>query len=54
VEERKIAKTQKEEFWGEPAQLHSYLKATGHHLGLLLNFDASVLQIRRVIASQNL
>ena len=35
------------------AQLHAYLKATGHRLGLLFNFDASILQIRRVIESQN-
>ena len=35
------------------AQLVSYLKASGHHLGLLLNFNASVLTIRRVISTQN-
>jgi GxxExxY protein len=33
------------------AQLLAYLKASGHHLGLLLNFNASVLTIRRVISS---
>jgi len=35
------------------AQLHASLKASGHRLGLLFNFDASILQIRRVIESQN-
>jgi len=35
------------------AQLEAYLKASGHRLGLLLNFSASVLTIRRVISSQN-
>jgi len=35
------------------AQLVSYLKATDHRLGLLLNFNSSVLTIRRVISSQN-
>ena len=33
------------------AQLLAYLKASNHHLGLLLNFNASVLTIRRVISS---
>ena len=33
------------------AQLHSYLKATGHKLGLLINFNVPLLRdgIRRVI-----
>jgi len=35
------------------AQLEAYLKASGHRLGLLLNFGTSVLTIRRVIHSQN-
>ncbi len=35
------------------AQLVAYLKASGHHLGLLLNFNASVLTIRRVISSHH-
>jgi len=33
------------------AQLLAYLKASNHPLGLLLNFNASVLTIRRVISS---
>ncbi|MBI3976872.1 MAG: GxxExxY protein [Chloroflexi bacterium] len=37
------------------AQVISYLKATGHHLGLLINFNVLVLRqgIRRVVLSQN-
>jgi len=31
------------------AQLKSYLKATGLHLGLLLNFNSPVLQIKRFV-----
>jgi len=31
------------------AQLKSYLKATGLHIGLLLNFNAPVLVIKRVV-----
>ncbi len=31
------------------AQLRSYLKATGLHVGLLLNFNAPTLAIKRVI-----
>ncbi len=31
------------------AQLKSYLKATGHHVGLLLNFNAPTLAIKRVV-----
>ena len=31
------------------AQLKSYLKATGLHIGLLLNFNATVLLIKRVV-----
>lgn len=31
------------------AQLRTYLKLTGHRLGLLLNFDAFPLAIRRVV-----
>ena len=36
------------------AQVISYLKATGHHLGLLINFNVPLLKdgIRRIIASQ--
>ncbi|MHC4441087.1 MAG: GxxExxY protein [Planctomycetota bacterium] len=35
------------------AQLLSYLKATGHHLGLLINFNVSVLKdgIKRMVRS---
>jgi GxxExxY protein len=32
------------------AQLLSYLRATGLHVGLLLNFNSPVLQIRRIVA----
>lgn len=32
------------------AQLLSYLRATGIHVGLLLNFNSPVLQIRRIVA----
>jgi GxxExxY protein len=31
------------------AQLKSYLKATGLHVGLLLNFNASTLVVKRVV-----
>ena len=31
------------------AQLRSYLKATGKHVGLLLNFNAATLTIKRVV-----
>jgi len=31
------------------AQLRSYLKATGLHIGLLLNFNAPTLVIKRVV-----
>ena len=31
------------------AQLKSYLKATGLHIGLLLNFNAPALVIKRVV-----
>jgi GxxExxY protein len=31
------------------AQLRSYLKATGLHTGLLLNFNAPALVVRRVV-----
>jgi GxxExxY protein len=31
------------------AQLKSYLKATGFHVGLLLNFNAPTLLIKRVV-----
>jgi GxxExxY protein len=31
------------------AQLKSYLKATGLHVGLLLNFNAATLAIKRVV-----
>ncbi|MHB1425765.1 MAG: GxxExxY protein [Gemmataceae bacterium] len=31
------------------AQLKSYLKATGLHVGLLLNFNAPTLVIKRVV-----
>lgn len=36
------------------AQVISYLKATGHHLGLLINFNVPMLKdgIKRVIRSQ--
>jgi GxxExxY protein len=36
-------------------QLHSYLKATGHKLGLLINFNEPLLRddIKRVILKQN-
>ena len=35
------------------AQLISYLKTTGHHLGLLINFNVAVLRdgIKRVVSS---
>ena len=33
------------------AQLKSYLKATGLHVGLLLNFNAPTLVIKRVVLS---
>jgi GxxExxY protein len=33
------------------AQLKSYLKATGLHVGLLLNFNAPTLAIKRVVHS---
>jgi GxxExxY protein len=32
------------------AQLLSYLRATGLHVGLLLNFNSPILQIRRIVA----
>jgi GxxExxY protein len=35
------------------SQLHSYLKASGHQIGLLLNFETPTLTIRRVINSKN-
>jgi GxxExxY protein len=31
------------------AQLKSYLKATGLHVGLLLNFNAPTLVVKRVV-----
>jgi GxxExxY protein len=31
------------------AQVRSYLKATGLHVGLLLNFNAPVLVARRIV-----
>jgi GxxExxY protein len=31
------------------AQLRSYLKATGLHIGLLLNFNAPILVIKRIV-----
>jgi GxxExxY protein len=31
------------------AQLRSYLKATGLHVGLLLNFNAPTLVVKRVV-----
>lgn len=31
------------------AQVRSYLKATGHHVGLLLNFNAITLAIKRIV-----
>jgi GxxExxY protein len=31
------------------AQLRSYLRATGLHVGLLINFSTSVLAVRRVV-----
>ena len=36
----------------EEAQLLNYLKATGHERGLLLNFGAASLQIKRMIRSR--
>jgi len=35
------------------AQIMSYLRATGHHLGLLINFNVPILKngIRRVVLS---
>jgi GxxExxY protein len=37
------------------AQVMPYLKATGHHLGLLINFDVPVLKegIKRVVLTRN-
>jgi GxxExxY protein len=37
-------------------QLHSYMKATGHKLGLLINFNVPLLRdgIKRVILKQNI
>jgi GxxExxY protein len=39
-----------------PMQLHSYLKATGHKLGLLINFNVPLLRdgVKRVILKQTL
>jgi GxxExxY protein len=31
------------------AQLKSYLKATGHHIGLLMNFNSPTLVVKRVV-----
>jgi GxxExxY protein len=31
------------------AQVKSYLKATGFHVGLLLNFNAPTLVIKRIV-----
>ncbi|MEO6067041.1 MAG: GxxExxY protein [Gemmatimonadales bacterium] len=34
------------------AQLRSYLKSTGKEVGLLLNFEAPVLEVRRAVSSR--